>query len=213
MNPAKLTGGVILALCLAGPGKTQGLSAEDILGEAQQQSARIDDVLALLDHPDPHVRILALQRMVREGSDYERRLGLQRAFISGDEGLRHAAIKHRLEEMPTLPVVLAIPEEDAEAVHERVRALFTTDGTFVQMVPMGEMDFRTGQFLVQPGTGDGSPGFVNGDTVSFQFRPGQLYNRVGHCAGELELTSELALAGVARCQDLQPPLQMTIQLF
>lgn len=199
-----------LALGLPLTVAAQGLSAEDILDRAQTQSERIDEVLALLDHQDPNVRIVALGQMVTEGSDHERRLALQHAFVSGDPALRHTAIKHRLQEMPELPITLSVPRESRDSVPEAVLEGFSTDLTYTAPVEMGEVDFRTGQFTVQ----HGYQSVINGDDVSIAFRPGRLYHPLlGSCRADVTLRPDLSLTGVTRCDNLRPPLDTSIQLF
>lgn len=189
--------------------QAQGLSAEEILRQAEGDSTRIQELLSLLDNPDPHVRSVALDSMVRKGSDYERHRALQRAFVSGDENLRHAAIKYRLEEVTTLMVDLKVRQEDRDQLSNAALNGFGDDLTFHARVRLDSVDFRTGQFVVQRGT----PGVVNGDEVVFDFGAGTFANIIGRCTAELQLTTELSLEGVSRCSRLGFPIPTSVQLM
>ncbi len=199
----------LATLLYTGVALGQALTADSILRETEDETDRIQELLGLLDHPDPHIRSLALGRMVEDGTDYERHMALQRAFTSSDANLRHAAIKYRLQEVGQLTLELQIPREHRGDVTENVLERFGSDLTIITPLAVDNVDFRTGRFNVSRN----AESLVNGDELTILYSPRGLTNQLGHCIAEVTLQADASATGVSRCGSLRIPLNTRLRLF
>jgi hypothetical protein len=166
------------------------LKLEDIEATAAPESERIQQLMSALENPDPNYRMHAFQTIVRKGSDYERRLALQRAFLGTDINLRNAALKQRLSEMPVLRVEIARPEAESDGID---RHFGPRPSAWVELSLVAQ-DLKTGLFLV-----NNEEAFVVNDQFLISFWPGNL---IGTCVVEFGLSDELSLAGQLNCDKI-----------
>lgn len=183
----------------AAPSSAQ-LKLKDIESSATGESERVQQLMSALENPDPNYRMHAFLMIVEKGSDYERRLALQRAFLGTDVNLRNAALKKRLSEMPLLRLELSPPE----AKSDRAQKYFGPRSSAWLDLKMSMKDEKTGLFDVH-----GKEALVIDDQFMVGFWPTKL---IGWCHVELALADDLSLQGPVNCEHV-PKMTARAPLF
>lgn len=176
------------------------LTLEQIESSAPAESNRIQQLMTALENPDPNYRMHAFKMIVNKGGDYERRLALQRAFLSTDVNLRNAALKRRLAEMPVLRVEIMNPKTKDELTNS---FFGSRDSAWIEL-RVEQKDERTGLFDVSR-----RDAYVIDDQFAVSFFPSTL---LGICNAEYSITDDQSLSGPLKC-DRVAKLQSRAPLF
>jgi hypothetical protein len=171
---------------LASSGALAQLTLEDIEATAPAESERINELMSALENPDPNYRMHAFETILERGSDYERRLAFQRAFLGTDVNLRNAALRARLAEMPILRFAISRPRD----TQPPATTFFAEKDSAWAEVGMIPDDLPAGRFKA-----DGRDSYVIDDVLILPY----VDNRLGICTGD---AVRLARAGE---HDLDPP--------
>lgn len=183
----------------AAPSSAQ-LTLKEIESSASGESQRVQQLMSALENPDPNYRMHAFLMIVEKGSDYERRLALQRAFLGTDVNLRNAALKKRLSEMPLLRLELSAPE----AKSDRAQKYFGPRSSAWLDLKMSMKNEKTGLFDV-----NGKEALVIDDKFMVGFWPNNL---IGWCHVEFALADDLSLQGPVNCEHV-PKMTARAPLF
>ena len=176
------------------------LTLKQIESSAPSESERVQKLMSALENPDPNYRMHAFLMIVEKGSDYERRLALQRAFLGTDVNLRNAALKKRLSEMPILRIEISTPDMKSDAL----KKYFGPRSSAWLDLKMSMKDEKTGLFDV-----NGKEALIIDDQFTVSFWPGNL---LGVCHMEFALADDLSLQGPVNCERV-PKMTARAPLF
>ena len=181
----------LILIGLAAVARAQ-IDPQSIIDSASGQSARLQALGELFQHPDPAVRYEAFRQLSASQNPLERNLAFQSGLASTDVDMRSLAIITRLQEMN--PLVIQVGRGDAPT-DELDRWVLQGNETAVLSLPQHAFDALRGTFVVgaRPDT---PPSQVVGDEVRLSIT-WQMNRAV--CTGTLRLTEARALQGPLDC--------------
>jgi hypothetical protein len=160
-------------------------SADDILREAQERAAKIEEYRALLSNPDQNVRVAGLDVMLASDDPAMREIAFNTAFASADDTMRAIALRNKFRYMTTLNFKLSAREDATEGELKALAQTFSN--TYV--MKLTKYDANTGAINFDKAYGTGQ---VSGIGMNWN-------DAYRSCSASLSLGDEPVLEGVMNC--------------
>jgi hypothetical protein len=155
---------LVLALFLVGmagyPVKAE-TKDDDLKQKIHQRSQKINEFRALLNDPDPAVRLSALDTMLKSDDVAMRELAYGIGFSSADQSMRAVCLNNRFASLKTVVIKIATVDGFTE---KQQKALARWGGDY--RFEIKEYDEKTGQFS-STGGGHVGRGQVTGTRIDF----------------------------------------------
>lgn len=174
----------IAGLFLAGGASAQN-NAEDILRQAQERAAKINEYKALLTNPDQNVRVAGLDVMLKSADPAMREIAFNIAFASADDTMRAIALRNKFLYQQTLNFQLSLQDNPTEIEQRAVTEQFAN----VFLIQLDSYDANNGAFKFRSSYGNGQ---VSGIGMDFN----DTYRK---CSANLTLGDEPQLEGQLNC--------------
>jgi hypothetical protein len=160
-------------------------NADDILRQAQERAAKIEEYRQLLNNPDQNVRVAGLDVMLKSDDPAMREIAFNIALASADDAMRAIALKNKFLYLKNLNFQLSLGDSPTEIESKAIGEYFGS--TFA--IELENYDANTGAFTFQGSHGKGQ---VSGTGMDLQ----DTYRR---CVGNFTLGDGPELVGKLNC--------------
>lgn len=176
---------LLLLSAMAGTPALAQTSAADIVAQAQQRAATIQEYRALLSNPDQNVRVAGLDVMLASDDAAMREIAFNLAFASADDTMRAIALRNKLRYLKNLNFQMTLREGASE---KEVKAISQVFGHSYPMI-LDKYDANSGAFTFAKSYGSGQ---VSGTGISFN-------DNYAKCNATLALGDGPILEGSMNC--------------
>jgi hypothetical protein len=181
--------GLIVALLLfVAPGVRAQTDAEALRARILERSSKIDGFKALLNDPNPTVRLAAFDEMVASGDSAMREVAIEAGLNSADAPMRALAFREMIAGAKTVALNISAPSESTKPTTNFVR------NNPVVPIHIESVDRVTGHAEVKWGSYKGT-GQLTGLRLTFDVR---------RCTVQLDLDDENQVTGTTTCGNTQP---------
>jgi hypothetical protein len=174
-----LSAALVLPLLLAAA-PAGAASAAELLEQARGKSRDLEELKAVLNGPDPNMRLATFQVMVDSGDPVIREMALDTALTSTDPVLQALALKRVVLAQGGMTLSLEVDTSQPADIQENARNYLASTGNLYRK-EITEVDPETGIFKM-----GGNQGQVSGTQVSFKY---------GYDKGILQMVDETSLQG------------------
>lgn len=156
-------------------------SADAILEKARGQAREIEKLKKVLnEEPDPNVRLVAFDLMVKDGDSTMHAIAVDAGLASADRLLQAAAFREAIMSLDRLHLTLSVDTGAAQAMQEKARAHLDKHGDAL-VIGFKKKDTGAGTF-----SGPSLQGEVAGTQLTFKW---------GKTSGVLALKDDSAVSG------------------
>lgn len=179
---------IALAMIVSGTAHAE-VTAEQLIAQINERKARMDQFRALLNDPDQHTRLAALDVMLKSSDTALKEIAYGIGFASADDAMRALALKGKFRDLQALPLRFDLPKEASD---RQAKTHLGWSGAYRFL--LSDFDEITGQFTVVTEESNGAqPGHVSGIGMEF--------NSV-NCRGQFELGDSATLIGELACKSI-----------
>lgn len=156
-------------------------SVDELLEQARGQAKDIEKLKKVLNEdPDPNVRLVAFDLMIKDGDPTKVAIAIDAGLASADRLLQAAAFKAAIMEQDRLHLTLEIDDKASDEVKDRSQTYLDSYGNKL-VLELNKKDPKTGTFGSGPISGE-----VSGTQLTYKW---------GHGSGVLNLQDDNAVSG------------------